>query len=763
MNRVFISYASPDKELVQKIASLLKQTGHSIHVDWDMSPSEGPVTWMNNAIERATHVVIVYSSHSPKAKWQPKEIEAAIAREREGKAILLTIAFENIELPPLLGTYKFHKLKSEEAEEVQSAIEWIADLTIPQGANFSLIDAIKNEDTSNPFWRLRAENYESAPYLLAKAFSSPSSVKWGTFQEIRPCIVEGSRGTGKTMLLMALRARNYALRHDKTDKSALERVFGVYLKLWGGAFAQVEIKPTKTSPQNEKQSKKEAQEADRIRIQRLECFSQEFYLHLVESLIEEIEYCVSNNHLTISREGLEALLINTQSTLGAHPSPMIRDIGSLKKFCAKLRREMGSYIRRKFILDERSAKIPIASLDKSALTDLLDAIRNALPALGQTQFTFLLDEYENLRDEEKVVVNDLIKYCPDRCSIKVAKKFGTTEFPSTSSGQPLQEIHDYNRINLTYHLEDNEDRKKYFDLLEGITRKALSSEGSDAKITEILPEREASYPSTDDIENEISRMQGVNWRKLDSKQKQEKIQYYKVAAIHRIILNAQGKKVHYSGFDCLAFLSSGVVRYFLEIVGTAYHFQWEDNECRHPSPLVISPENQSRAAHFVSEHNLASISRSTIGNGELLKYFLTDLGDIVRSKLLYHDSEPEAAIIQIQNPESLSLPKHNELRTLINIAIQEGVLQQKEGRGGMRAKHRTDAQSSDYHLSRIYAPVLQYSYRMRWRTKVTVDELQRLIEPQWRREALARLHQKVTGNFAKKENQNQLFLLPERP
>ena len=78
----------------------------------------------------------------------------------------------------------------------------------------------------------------------------------------------------------------------------------------------------------------------------------------------------------------------------------------------------------------------------------------------------------------------------------------------------------------------------------------------------------------------------------------------------------------------------------------AYHLQMSSGTS---CSLTIAPSYQSQAVHTVSNHSLATLSRNVETYGEQLKYFLLDLGDCLRHKLLHHGSEPEAGRLAIKD------------------------------------------------------------------------------------------------------------------
>ncbi len=133
----------------------------------------------------------------------------------------------------------------------------------------------------------------------------------------------------------------------------------------------------------------------------------------------------------------------------------------------------------------------------------------------------------------------------------------------------------------------------------------------------------------------------------------------------------------------------------------------------------------------------------------LLKYFLLDLGDCLRHKLLHHTSEPEAARLTIADPERLESAEMTPLRRLLLVGTRESVFQTKEGRPAFKPKHSSDPQPAEFNVCRIYAPVLQISPRLRWRTEVKTESLLGLALPDKRADTLRQLKKAIV-----KQNNN---------
>ena len=83
------------------------------------------------------------------------------------------------------------------------------------------------------------------------------------------------------------------------------------------------------------------------------------------------------------------------------------------------------------------------------------------------------------------------------------------------------------------------------------------------------------------------------------------------------------------------------------------------------------------------------------------------------------------------------------LKRILAVGEREGVFQTKEGRPAFKPKHGSDPQPTEFNICRVYAPVLQISPRLRWRTNVKCRHLQRLLQPGKRAQAIRELKNTV--------------------
>lgn len=740
MKHVFISHAGKDSAIAERLHGDLRNVGHDVRIDLhELTLGDDTIDFMNNEIAQAHTVIVIFSQNTPEAKWQKLEINAAVWNETEqegGKVIVLKV--DSCKLPPLLGPKLFGSL---EFDKYQETLQKLSDAIVPKLSDTSLVCEALKEGSANPFWRVRAEYFEEMPALLASAFSPPDAAKVTILEEMKPCFLEGSRGTGKTMLLLSLRARILASR--PSPSKSLEQLFGFYLRLDRGAFCNAGVRAANDGLLSSMDPL--------LLVQLTDTFAQEFYLAVHESLLSEITFCVRDNKLLLDTSAESQLVKEVAAALYGSTSPPLSHLDELLIHFADLHRRLSEFIRRKFIYQEQ-VSVPFACFDLVLFKRVLGLIKKAIPSLSRSHITVLLDEYENLFPYQKLVVNSLIKLGPPQFSVKVARKVGTDETSATTVGQELQETHDYNRIPLIYSVEDSADFSRYLSLLESMVTKLLAPRNqTNSALAALLPADDSDEVSSSALEAEVLallKMSPSEFASLNESEQAAKYTYYREAGIYRLLYGKPGRRTlkRFSGHRDLAFISSGVIRYFQEILGLAWHLQVAAGG---PSSVAIDPTFQSQAVHAVSNHNLATLSRNVETHGEQLKYFLLDLGDCLRQKLLRHTSEPEAARIAIRDPQLLKTQEFLTLDLFLNLGVKEGVFQTVSGRPGIRPKHVEDPQPVEVNVSRIFVPALQISPRLRWTTQVNCSDLLGLLNVQQRRIAKSRLLKRLAKDDQK--------------
>jgi len=180
------------------------------------------------------------------------------------------------------------------------------------------------------------------------------------------------------------------------------------------------------------------------------------------------------------------------------------------------------------------------------------------------------------------------------------------------------------------------------------------------------------------------------------------------------------KKKMYYGFDVFSALSSNIVRYFLELCEQTFRdaflhdYKWKEQ---------ISTKIQSDAAYYVSQYKVTDI----IGYepyGKNLRIFTQHLGKIF-NELHTSDNttlgEPEPNHFYTKD---LDIPE--KLEAILYSAIMWNVLQVSPSTKKKQAFR--SAETVDYHLNKVYAPYFGISYRTKRKIKLDVELLELLLE-----------------------------------
>jgi hypothetical protein len=757
LKHIFVSHAGADREVADRLANDLRDAGHETKVDTrELTLGTDSIDFMNDAIAHAHTVIILYSQHSKSAQWQQLEMKASLWHQvAQDGGTCIVIRLDDTDLPPLWGPKVYGKLTTTHGPQYQKLIEELCRAVLPAQTATSIVSTAFGCDNSNPFRRLRAEFFEDSPKLLARTFAPPDASKVGALEDKMPCFLEGSRGTGKSMLLLSLRARNYLARFPVSVQPIA--VFGAYLKLTRGALCNAGLP---TSANTDPKFGAETNDYPVVDIS-----AQEIYLSILESLVSELDYCIEQHVLACDRSVESRLAGSLGRRLFPDSTLTFVRLSDVRDELGIAHEHISDFIRKRFIYGEKP-NVPFTHFGIKLLGNCLRIIRQEIPLLTNTLFAILFDEYENLFPFQQRVVNGLVKLAAPELTVKIAKKLGTFDTASTVTGQDLQEIHDYTRIPLVYDVNDAHELKAYQNLLETFVRNTLRSESSGtASLAALLPSFQTLEVQAADLREEVARLCKVtpaDFESWDSEKQMAKITYYGEAATYRCLYGSKKRRQEkrFAGKDDLTQLSSGIIRYFQEFLGVAYHLAFSAGAVQ-GSQLQIAPEFQSRAVHIVSRHNVATLSRNVEAYGEVLKYLLLDLGDGLRHRLLHHSSEPEAARLTVTDPEQLALPGMADLKRVLSVGVREGVFQSKEGLPAFRPKHDSDPQPVEINICRLFAPALQISPRLRWRTPITCDELRSLIDPQSRGETLGVL-KRGWANGRKRSQQKRDQAKPDR-
>ena len=247
-----------------------------------------------------------------------------------------------------------------------------------------------------------------------------------------------------------------------------------------------------------------------------------------------------------------------------------------------------------------------------------------------TTVYFLLDEFENLLDFQKLVTNSILKASESgHYSVKISTKKAAMTTSMTLEGQEVEEPHDYSSVDVDYNISNDQERRNYKHLLTTICSRILSHEGfSETEINKLLASPlEWDGLEEGEIDNELTKVFGD--RTLTTEDR-HRLGY---AAVYRLHHQRRRGRKQFAGFDDLVALSSGIIRLFLELAGLSYHFAvQEGTNVKRGNP--IGRDHQTSAAYALSNYYLSTIRTNVATVGPQMQQLVIDLGDIFRAKLL---------------------------------------------------------------------------------------------------------------------------------
>jgi hypothetical protein len=128
---VFLSYASPDREVVREFAEGLSKAGLRVWFgESSLKPGAEWVREIERGLDSADFVVFFISGHSAESGWAQKELQIALHRQISGEhgAVLLPILLEHSDVPPLLRDIQWVDMTDGEVDRgVKTLLDVILD------------------------------------------------------------------------------------------------------------------------------------------------------------------------------------------------------------------------------------------------------------------------------------------------------------------------------------------------------------------------------------------------------------------------------------------------------------------------------------------------------------------------------------------------------------------------------------------------------------------------------------------------------------
>lgn len=403
---------------------------------------------------------------------------------------------------------------------------------------------------------------------------------------------------------------------------------------------------------------------------------------------------------------------------------------------------------------------------------LINLISNSILAheiFKERTIQVFIDEYENLLEYQQVLINTLIKHPSPTVFNIGTRNEGIKTFRTMAEGESISAPHDFSHFDI-----EDFSKEDYDSLIFEVCRKRLqvipefSSLSSDSNFLNIK-----FYLGDENFESELeaifSNKNGHEYKKLIrqyysklskySKEEIGKLYEEKDVLLIRLIMilidrgvpvgeiqnelikyetgtpskfkdwihnNKNGilflvckenrKKKLYYGYNTFISLSSGIIRYYIELCEVAFR-NANRNGFDFRNPRQLNEIEQSDAARYVSRYKINDIEHYS----NSISQFINLLGNVFEK--LHRNpklSEPE------QNHFSTEYEKlSSKAKTFLSNAVLYSVLQKKQ-----ETKEKSNAINSnkwEFHLNHIYTPYFEISARKKRKLEIKSHIFEALI------------------------------------
>lgn len=538
----------------------------------------------------------------------------------------------------------------------------------------------------------------------------------------RPCVLIGGRGTGKTTVLRTLSYEGrFALDND-VDKVNQWPYYGFYYRVNTNRVTAFQ-----------------GPELPAARWQKL--FGHYLNLVLCQQVLKFLTWYESACP--------EAPVLSSALCSDVSRALHISDAASLASLRVALN---GGLIDFEAALNNirRESELPISL--QGAPLDILFAGMKEMPHFKGKSFFFLIDEYENLLDDQQVVVNSLLKHASDHYTFKIGvRELGWRRRNTLSDTEELTDPADYVRVDIASRLGTEEFKAFAQAVCDARVGDLLGTEG--ATIADLFPsasaDSEADYlgakvaaagiraklslASDVRIARDAEGMSDLDILLIQYRARQTNVALeqvmrekrsnpevwrtfadnYRHAVLFQIADAKAPIRKLYSGWSTFTSLASSNIRYLLELVDHTFR---EHQRINAATGTSFSWETQTLAAQAVGRKNLfelegfregALLVKLTIGLGRLFQIMARDGAS--------HAPEQNQFSLQI----AAEVPA--DLRSLLTNAVMHSALV----RTVSNKLNKTDARSYDYALHPIFSAFFGISHRRK--RKIIIDPAELLL------------------------------------
>jgi len=632
---------------------------------------------------------------------------------------------------------------------------------------------VNEEYWQNPFEKSLVEDWmvENFPQNygdMVACFFAPDFMNLLESIEVKPKILMGGRGTGKSHILRMLAVQSVINRIviEKANKKGTERdKVKPSLFDYKEAYFGIYIKATIFSPLSTANVTYLSED------QLNSLFEHLFNMQIAISIVNGLRFLIENcdDIPTGTEEAICEKLSNRFGDIisGKTSEDILVSLNNQIETIQQVVKNLPWY--KDFTRFEGKISFTTAP---DFLVVFFNIIREVI--LERKVLFILLDEYDELDEYQQIFINRLIR--SRTLTFRIASAIGGIKTLEYAKGKELSEIHDYDPF-IPLHFEAlGGKRNRYRRLLRNIFINRLTVYG-DYKIKnpdKLLPKASLQEEglSAAEVEKELEKIKKKLTKnrtiKNPKKYWSNLVGHYREAVIYSL-LRSKGRDKLYAGFDEYASISSGIVRQFILLCRGAF-------SAARVRGIAIEEGNaipiklQSEAAESVSANQLyLELSRSIpSGHGPKLVQFTQDLGRILQAKL-YYSTEPQANRFEVTDSQSFARNENKIPREIFENGL---IMPHFLSEIAFKPKQPQYSLSLTFSLNGIFAPTLKVPPEKRWRTPLTVSEIRGLCSDENREETIAKIIHEIRGKRRKqrettkireKENISEEKSLFERP
>jgi hypothetical protein len=583
-------------------------------------------------------------------------------------------------------------------------------------------------DEVSTLQKLFGENRaEWPPESFRDLFVPPTYIS--KLESMRPCILVGGRGTGKTTTLQSLGYSETLERLEANDQSfSDQRYFGVLVRM------------NKNRVHAFKGSELETDAWGKV-------FAHYFNLLVCLELTKLAEWLEEKTEKSVDTYDVSS--ISTDLGLGNS-----ENFNELRRKIKAAISQLQIYVNNPHI--QMDLVFSVAESPLRVFSEVLEAAE----LLGDRVIFCCIDEYENLLDYQQGVINTYIKHASRPLSYKIGvRKFGIRNWKTIDKDDLLSNPDDFEEIKIVdegfeYFATAVADRRLDYALKKGIK---VATPVKDFLVNITLEEEAMRLGAKKVAEEVIDELKHIDmkvsnyiqgkkssevyflkyWQEkeggdlielaLDFQKNEAKwetrLGNHGYASLFWLSKGKKGLRIkkYYSGINTILSLAGGNIRYFLQLIHTSIYYEVGKPGTSFPSLLKLSAESQTLALKDIGKRRLDQLEGLSDHGVELRRLVLA-IG-----KVFFELARTPAN----RTPEVVSFVVSGDTDDMerISMLLEDGV-----GHLAFEVAPRTkntsnlEIRDDEFRLHRIFSGFFEISHRKKRRATFKAKDLLSVID-----------------------------------